>query len=159
VPIWLPWPLPADWLVSGVRVAGDEHSGPVATVLACSGPNPLMVDTQDGCVADLLLVSEQPGVGLAAHLAGLHEIDPGETVGQGSPNLKLIVGGHDTPLWAVETEDIAAYVGEAAGVWLWTIAWPRTALAVLLDQFELRDIRALVPPPDLPCGALTPRIA
>ncbi|MDQ1288010.1 MAG: hypothetical protein QG622_1575 [Actinomycetota bacterium] len=159
VPIWLPWPLPADWLLSGVRVAGDEHTGPVATVLACSGPNPLFVDAQDGCVADLLLVAEQPGVGLAAHLAGLAGVDPGETVGQGSPHLKLTVGGHDTPLWAVETDDVAAYVGEAAGVWFWAIAWPRTALGVLLDQFELRDIRHLAPLPELPHGALSPRIA
>lgn len=159
VPIWLPWPLPADWLVSGVRVAGDDHSGPVATVLACSGPNPLVVDTDDSYSADLLLVSEQPGVGLGVHLAGLTGLDPGgATVGQGSPHLKLTVGWHDTPLWAVETEGAAAYVGEAAGVWLWTIAWPKTALAVLLDQFELRDVRDLDHLPDLPYGALSPRI-
>lgn len=158
VPLWLPWPLPADWLVSGMRVAGDDHTGPVAAVLACSGPNPLVVDANDSHVADLLLVSEQPGVGLAARLAGLAGLDPGDAVGQGSPHLKLTVGGHDTPLWALETDGVAAYVGEAAGVWLWTIAWPQTALAVLLEQFELRDVRDLVPLPELPYGALSPRL-
>ncbi|HEX2807749.1 MAG TPA: DUF6758 family protein, partial [Kineosporiaceae bacterium] len=95
VPLWLPWPLPAGWLVSGVRAAGDEHSGPVATVLACSGPNPLVVEPEDVHAADLLLVSEQPGVGLAAHLAGLGGLDPGSAVGEGSPHLKLNVSGHD----------------------------------------------------------------
>lgn len=158
VPLWLPWPLPGDWVISGARVAGDDHTGPVAAVLACSGPNPLVVDAQDSHVADLLLVSEQPGVGLAAHLAGLTGVDPGDAVGAGSPNLKLTVGGHDTPMWALDTDGVAAYVGEAAGVWLWAIAWPHTALAVLLDQFELRDIRDLDHLPDLPYGALSPRI-
>lgn len=159
VPIWLPWPLPADWVMSGVRVAGDDHSGPVATVLACSGPNPLVVEPGDSPVADLLLVSEQPGVGLAAHLSGISGIDPGGAVGHGSPHLKLTVGGHDTPLWSIDTDGVAAYVGEAAGVWLWAIAWPGTALAVLLDQFELRDVRDLDHLPDLPYGAVSPRIA
>jgi hypothetical protein len=141
-----------------VRVAGDDHTGPVAAVLACSGPNPLVVDPQDSHVADLLLVSEQPGVGLAAHLAGLESLDPGDAVGHGSPHLKLTVGGHDTPMWALDADGVAAYVGEAAGVWLWTIAWPQTALAVLLEQFELRDVRDLDHLPDLPYGALSPRL-
>jgi hypothetical protein len=158
VPLWLPWPLPSGWLVSGVRVAGDDHTGPVATVVACSGPNPLVVDPHDSHVADLLLVSEQPGVGLAAHLAGLAGLDPGDAVGHGSPHLKLTVGGHDTPLWALDTDGVAAYVGEAAGVWLWTIAWPQTALAVLLEQFELRDVRDFDYLPELPYGALSPRL-
>jgi len=118
VPMWLPWPLPTGWLLSGIRVAGDEHSGPVATVLACSGPNPLVVDPEDEHSADLLLVAEQPGVGLAAHLAGLAGLDAGSRVGEGSPDLKLTVGGHDMLLWALEADDVAAYVGEAAGVWL-----------------------------------------
>jgi hypothetical protein len=158
VPLWLPWPLPIDWLVSGVRVAGDDHSGPVATVLACSGPNPLIVDVDDIHSADLLLISEQPGVGLAERLSGIGGLDPGDAVGNGAPNLKLTVGGHDTPLWALDTDGVAAYVGEAAGVWLWAIAWPQTALGVLLDQFELRDVRDLEPLPDLPYGALSPRL-
>jgi hypothetical protein len=157
VPLWLPWPLPLGWLVSGVQHAGDEHTGPVATVLACSGPNPLTVDVDD-LSADLLLVAEQPGVGLGAHLAGLDELDPGDRVGSRSPNLKLVVAGHDTPLWAVDVDSASAFVGEAAGVWLWALAWPGTAAAVLLEQFELRDACD----PDnhlaLPYGALSPRL-
>lgn len=158
VPLWLPWPLPAGWLVSGVRVAGDDHTGPVAAVLACSGPNPLVVEPTDPHSADLLLVSEQPGVGLAERLAGIGGLDPGDLAGRGAPNLKLAVGGHDTPLWSLDTDGVAAYAGEAAGVWLWAITWPQTALAVLLDQFELRDVRDIDPLPDIPLGALSPRL-
>jgi hypothetical protein len=158
VPLWLPWPLPAGWLVSGLQVAGDDHTGPVATVVACSGPNPLIVEPIDPLSADLLLISEQPGVGLAERLAGLGGLDPGDVDSRGAPNLKLTVGGHDTPLWALDTEGVAAYVGEASGVWLWTVAWPQTALGVLLEQFELRDIRDIEMLPDMPYGALSPRL-
>ena len=158
VPVWMPWPLPLGWLVSGVRHAGDEHTGPIATVLACSGPNPLTVDVDD-LSADLLLVAEQPGVGLGAGLAGLQGLDPGDRVGTGSPSLKLVAAGHDTPLWAVDVDGASAFVGEAAGVWLWALTWPGTAAAVLLEQFELRDARDPDNLFDLPYGALSPRLS
>ena len=158
VPLWMPWPLPAGWLLSGVRVAGDDHTGPVAAVVACSGPNPLVVEPADPRSADLLLVSEQPGVGLAERLSGIGGLDPGEVSDRRPPNLKLVVGGHPTPLWSLDTDDVAAYAGEAAGVWFWAIAWPQTALAVLLDQFEVRDARDLDPMPALPHGALSLRL-
>ncbi len=157
VPLWMPWPLPAGWLVSGVRTAGDAHSGTVATVLACSGPNPLPsgeVDRQ----ADLLLVAEQPGVGLGAHLAGLPDIDPGHAVGEGPPHLKLAAAGHPTPLWAVAVDGVTAYVGEAAGVWLWVLVWPENAAAVLLETFDLVDLRDPAHLLDVPYGALSPRL-
>ena len=166
VPLWLPWPLPAGWLLSGVRQAGDDHTGPVATVLACSGPNPVAVDVDD-LSADLLVVAEQPGVGLGMRLAAQADpagltrpagLDPGDRVGTGSPGLKLTVAGHDTPLWGVDVEGAAAFVGEAAGVWLWAVAWPATAAAVLLEGFELRDARDPENLFDLPYGALSPRL-
>jgi hypothetical protein len=158
VPVWLPWPLPLGWLVSGLQLAGDEHTGPVATVLACSGPNPLTVDVDD-LSADMLLVAEQPGVGLGAHLAGLDGLDPGDRVATGAPNVKLVAAGHDTPLWALDVDGAAAFVGEAAGVWLWAIAWPGTAAAVMLEQFELRDASDPGNLLELPYGALSPRLA
>jgi hypothetical protein len=157
VPIWMPWPLPLGWLVSGIQHAGDEHTGPVATVLACSGPNPLTVELDD-LSADLLLVAEQPGVGLGARLAGLEALDPGGRIIGGSPGLKLVAAGHDTPLWAVDVEGVSAFVGEAAGVWLWALTWPGTAAAVLLEQFELRDACDPDNVFDLPYGALSPRL-
>ena len=64
VPIWLPWPLPRGWLVTGVVTAGDERTGARATAIACSGPAPM------GGVAELLVVAEEPGVGLGARFAG-----------------------------------------------------------------------------------------
>jgi hypothetical protein len=60
VPVWLPWPLPAGWLVSGFTGAGDERTGARASAVALSGPNPL------GGPADLLIIAEEPGVGLGA---------------------------------------------------------------------------------------------
>ncbi len=159
VPVWVPWPLPPDWLVTGLRWAGDDHSGPVATVLACSGPNPLPEAHPLDRSADLLLVAEQPGVGLGARLAGLDDVDPGAAVSEGPPHMKLEAAGHDVPLWCVGVDDAAAYVGEALGVWLWAVARPHAAGAVLLEEFALLDLRdpghALV----LPYGALSPRLA
>ena len=161
VPVWLPWPLPTDWLLSGLQQAGDEHTGPLATVVACSGPNPLRLDgTSDSeRTADLLLVAEQPGVGLGAYLAGLGGIDPGETIAEATPAWKVSAAGHDTPLWTVPVDGPAAFVGEAAGVWLWLLAWPQAAGVVLLEDFHLRDARdtglLLL---DMPFGALSPRL-
>ncbi len=158
VPVWIPWPLPAGWVMSGLRVAGDEHTGPVATVLACSGPNPLGVEPGEELSADLLLVAEQPGVGLGAHLAGLESLDPGSAVGTGAPHLMLVADGHDPPVGALDVEGPAVYVGEGAGVWLWAIARPPSGAVVLLEQFELRDVRDADQHLDLPYGALSPRL-
>ena len=166
VPVWLPWPLPEGWLISGIRWAGAERRGPVAVVLAVSGPNPLPESVQDGVgddrVADLLLVAEQPGIGLGAHLAGLSELDPGialrEMAEREPAHMKMVAAGHDVPLWSVPMEGGVGYVGEAAGEWLWVLAWPGTAVAVLLERFALVDLRTPDHEFDLPCGALTPRL-
>lgn len=156
VPLWLPQPLPPGWLVTGVRTAGDPHSGTVAAVVACSGPNPLPVGER---AADLLLVAEAPGVGLGAHLAGLPDVDPGAAIADGPPHLKLVADGHPTPLWAVGVDGVVAYVGEASGVWLWALVWPDTAGAVLLERFDLVDLRRHAPAGDVEFGALSPRLA
>ncbi len=176
VPLWLPWPLPRGWLVSGLRHAGDDHTGPVATVLAVSGPNPMVLDDADALDADLLIVAEQPGVGLAAHLAGLDGVDPGEAFATKAPDAHLEVAGHATPMWsfaiggthadadpgrpAARSDSSAgvAYVGEALGEWLWVLAWPRRACAVLLEPLSLVDLRSPAHVFDLPFGALTPRL-
>lgn len=158
VPLWLPWPLPAGWLVSGVRTAGDDHSGTVATVLAYSGPNPLAAGADGERQADLLFVAEQPGLGLGAHLAGLPDVDPGASISEGAPHLKLVASGQHTPLWAVPVDGLVAYVGEAAGVWLWALVWPQSAGAVLLETFELVDLRDSTRLLDVPYGALSPRL-
>jgi hypothetical protein len=172
VPLWLPWPLPVGWVVSGLQHAGDEHTGPVAAVLAASGPNPfpqsagtLRISSggpEPDRLADLLLVAEQPGVGLGARLAGLRDVDPGERIvdrlTHTAAHLKLSAKGHEVPLWAVPVPDGAAYVGEAAGVWLWALLWPEQAAAVLLEPFELVDLRDPGHRLEVPYGALSRRL-
>lgn len=161
VPLWLPWPLPEGWLVSGVKYAGDERTGPVACVLAVSGPNPLP-EAETERAADLLLVSEQPGVGLGASLAGLADIDAGnyvrEQAAREPAHFKIDAAGHETPMWSVPVQDGVGFAGEAAGDWLWLLAWPASAGAVLLARFPLIDLRDPGHTIDLPCGALTPRL-
>jgi hypothetical protein len=164
VPVWLPWPLPSGWLVTGLQVAGDERTGPVASVVALSGPNPLPGDGHEHQpTADLLLVAEQPAVGLGASLAGLTGIDAGDSLSgalvAGGPQAKVSAAGHPAPLWHVSAEpDRAAYVGEAHGVWLWLVMWPPSAGALVLEGLRLVDARDPGHPLDVPTGAPSPRL-
>ena len=169
VPVWLPWPLPSGWLVTGIRHAGDDRSGTIGTVLGCSGPNPFRGNALDDgdhadATADLLLVAERPAVGLGASLAGLPEIDAGDSLSgalvAGGPQAKVHAAGHPTALWHVPAgEGRAAYVGEAHGVWLWLIIWPPSAGAMVLDGLHLVDARDPGHPLELPTGAPNPRLA
>ncbi len=152
VPVWLPWPLPQGWLVSGFAAAGDERTGARASVVALSGPNPL------GGPADLLIVAEEPGVGLGAGLAGLPGPDPGEVFATGPPNATVEVANHDAPLWLVESDGGAVFAGEVSGNWLWVLLWPDTAGVMLVETLPLRDLREREQDLDLPFGALSPRL-
>lgn len=162
VPVWVPWPLPHSWLVTGVRTAGTERTGAQACVVACTGPDP--VDPSARGPVDLLLVAEQPGVGLGASLAGLDDVDPGDVLAdaleQTGPHTKLSTATAMAPLWHVPAaDDRAAYVGEAGGVWLWMVLWPARAGTMLLDRLHLVDVRDPGHVLDLPSGALSPRLA
>jgi len=161
VPVWLPWPLPDGWVVSGLRWAGDDHNGTVASVVAVSGPHPIP-ELDDDPGADLIVVAEQPGVGIGAHLAGLAGVDPGPLLAEKAAHdvaeIKMVADGHDVPLWSVPMDGGLAYVGEASGVWLWLLAWPAPAAAVLLNRFGLIDARHPEHDLEFPCGALTPRL-
>ena len=154
VPVWLPWPLPSGWLVTGFAEVGDGRSGSRASVVALTGPALL-----EG-PADLLVIAEEPGVGLGAAFAGLDGPDPGQGFDKGPPNAKIDVLGHPTALWCVGgAEDRAVYAGEAMGNWLWTIAWPADAGCVIsLLQLNLRDLRDHDQDLDLPFGAFSPRL-
>lgn len=149
VPMWVPWPLPVGWLVTGFADAGDERSGGRAVAVALSGPSPV------GGPADLMLIAEQPGVGLGAGYAGLDGPDPGAGFGDTAPHAKLEINGHPVSLWAING-DPAVYVGEALGHWLWAVLWPASAGLFMLEQFALRDLREH--DLDLPFGALCPRL-
>ncbi len=137
-PTWLPWPLPAAWSLAGTGRVVDHAT--VATVLALSGPDPI------GGPGDMVLVAEEPGVGLGAMYAGLSSPDPGAIVTTRPADARVVVGGHPTPLWFVDSDDDRQVcVGEASGRWLWIISWPPLAgAAVLLDASTLVDLRDLV---------------
>lgn len=153
VPLWSPLPLLPGWMLTGLATAGDDRAPAKATVLALSGPSPL------GGPADLLLIAEEPGVGLGARYAGLADIDPGE-VATGPPEAKVEAAGHPTALWrSPSADDRSAFVGEAMGVWLWAVLWPPAAELVLVEHVVLHDLRhdshAVI---DLPVGAPSPRL-
>jgi hypothetical protein len=162
VPVWVPRPMPENWLITGLQAAGDELSGTVACVVAVTGPHPIPEMGDEGPTVDLMFVAELPGVGLGAHLAGLHGLDPGpllaERVLHDPAEIKIEADGHEVPLWSVPVDGGIAYVGEAAGVWLWLLAWPTSAAVALLTRFSLVDVRGADLDLELPCGPLTPRL-
>ena len=153
VPLWAPLPLLPGWSMTGLATAGDERSPARATVMALAGPSPL------GGPADLLLIAEEPGVGLGARYAGLDEIDPGLTVAS-PPDGKVEAAGHPTALWRTPSaDDRVAFVGEAMGVWLWAVLWPPAAELVLLEHLVLHDLRDVAHQAvELPIGAPSPRL-
>lgn len=135
VPVWAPAPLPTGWTVTGFGHAGEEKSGPRATVVACAGPSPV------GGPVDLLLVAEEPGVGLGTRYCGVADHDVEGAIRQ-PPARRITVGGHQCPLWSIAcAPDRVAFVGEAGGVWLWLVMWPSDADLVLADGLGLADLR------------------
>jgi hypothetical protein len=154
VPVWMPHAMPHGWVCSGVGYAGDERTGAHATATCLSGPGPL------GGAADLVVVAEEPGVGLGARHAGLAEPDPGDGVGQGVPHAKVIAAGHPTALWSIPApDDRAVFVGEAKGLWLWTIVWPASAGVLMYDDISLTDLRDWPADLDLEFGSVSPRLS
>lgn len=150
VPVWSPRPLLHGWTLGGLGWCGDERTGATATLLALAGPSPL------GGPADLVLVAEEPGVGLGARMAGVEGVDPGDLSG-GAPEAKILAQGHPTPLWRAQSaDDRVAFAGEAMGVWLWAVLWPPAAELVLMEHVDLHDLRH--DPFELPLGAPSPRL-
>jgi hypothetical protein len=157
VPLWCPWPLLPGWTVTGVAWAGDERSPGRAGAVACSGPAPL-----GGGPADLLLISEEPGVGLGPRYAGLDAPDLGprvtERMARTQPHVKVRAAGHPTALWAIDTrDDRSVHVGEASGIWLYAVAWPASAGYILVEHVILHDLVDSVPA-ELVYGAPCPHL-
>ena len=152
VPVWLPWPLPPGWLVTGFAAAGDERSGSCGCAVALTGPNPV------GGPGEMLIISEQPGVGLGARFAGLDGPDPGRDFTAGPPDASVQFGNHEFPLWHVEAPERAAFVGEIMASWLWLVLWPDTAGTLLMESLTLRDLRDPGQDLDLPYGAMSPHL-
>jgi len=141
--------------VTGVGWAGDERDGVAATAIACSGPVPL----GDG-PADVVLIAEEPGVGLGTRFAGMSGLDPGpylaEALETTAPHAKVRAGGRPTPLWSVAVgDDRSAYVGEAKGLWLYAVSWPVAAGYFLAEDVVLHDLCDWVPT-ELVYGAPSP---
>jgi uncharacterized protein DUF6758 len=143
-PLWCPWPHLPGWTVTGIGWVGDDRQGVRGTVVACSGPAPLQ-----GGPADLLIVAEEPGVGLGTRFAGIPGTDPGPFLEDGLggiPHAKVRAGGWPAPLWAVKSaSDRCAYVGEAKGCWLYLVAWPASAGYLFAEDLTLVDLVDTLP--------------
>ncbi|HEX9065113.1 MAG TPA: DUF6758 family protein [Streptosporangiaceae bacterium] len=152
VPVLLPWPLPDGWLVTGFAAAGDERAGARGVAVALSGPNPV------GGPGEMLLISEELGVGLGARCAGLEGSDPGTGFTEGPPHAQVELGHHEFPLWHLDGPGRAAFAGEVLGTWLWIVLWPDTAGTLLVEPMRLLDLRDPGQELDLPYGARSPRL-
>jgi hypothetical protein len=150
VPVLVPWPLPQGWLVTGFAAVGDQRTGTRGCSVALSGPNPM------GGPAEMMLISEEPGVGLGARFAGLEGPDPGAQFPEGQPAGVVEVANHEFPLWHVDAKGCAAFAGEVSGTWLWLVMWPDTAGMMMAEPLELRDLRDPGQEMDLPFGAPSP---
>ncbi|HVK27222.1 MAG TPA: DUF6758 family protein [Nocardioides sp.] len=148
-PTYLPWPLGPGWSVSDfAAVAGDGD--PRATMTCVSGSSQL-----DGPV-DVIVVSEEPGTGFGARVAGLADegtglLDPGHEVGDGPAPVRVRVDQHPVGLWPVSVSatpgewDRSVVAGEAGGRWLWLVLRPASAILLLRDDWILRDVSATGP--------------
>ncbi len=150
VPVWLPWPLPEGWLVTGFAGAGDERSRARGSVVALSGPNPF------GGTGEMLIISEELGLGLGAGFAGLPGPDPGGDFAISQPHAFVQVNKHEFPLWHVEAPRRAAFAGVVGGHWLWLVLWPDTAGLLLAVPLALRDLREGGRDLNLPYGERSP---
>lgn len=153
VPVWVPWPLPAGWLATGLTYAEDVGGHARAVAVACTGPSPL------GGTGDMVIVAEEPAVGLGARYAGIPGVDPGASMVDTPSHAKVTASGHPTPLWVVAVgEGRVAYAGAATGVWLWVVLWPESTDLLMLEKITLVDGRDERVPLDLPVGALSPKL-
>lgn len=144
-PTYLPWPMGPGWQVSDFGVVVQAGSAARATVSCVSGSSAL-----DGPV-DVIVVSEEPGIGVGARAARLDHLDPPD-IGEGPPAVKVRLGPGTVPLWAVSTSeaddefDRVVMVGEATGRWLWLVLRPASAMLLLRDEWILRDASELAAP-------------
>lgn len=146
LPTWLPWPLPPGWQVTDFGRVGREGEPPRATFATCSGPTEL-----DG-VAELTVLTEEPGVGLGARCAQVAFTDPGQVAGEDPAALRVRVDAATVPLWAVPTSDSdgglldrSVLAGEAQGRWLWLVLRPAAAALSLSELPAFHDVATLGP--------------
>ncbi|MCR1782033.1 hypothetical protein KVF89_05760 [Nocardioides carbamazepini] len=150
-PTLLPWPLGPGWTVSDFAAVVTPGDTAHATMACVSGTSQL-----DGPV-DVMVISEEPGTGFGARVAGLcapedpERLDPGHEVGDGPPPVRVRVDKYPVGLWPVSVSavpgewDRSVLAGEAGGRWLWLILRPASAVLLLRDDWILRDISTTGP--------------
>lgn len=161
-PTYLPWPLGPGWSITDFAAVADDTSAR-ATMTCVSGSSQL-----DGPV-DVMVISEEPGTGLGARIAGLADddgterLDPGHEVGDGPAPVRVRVDQHPVGLWPVSVStspgewDRSVLAGEAGGRWLWLVLRPASAILLLRDDWILRDVSATGPQlVALPFGGTAP---
>lgn len=156
-PTYVPWPLSPGWSITDFAVAGDGPGATSATLTCTSGASEL-----DGPV-DLLVVTEEAGVGLGARCAGTKYDDPGSEIGERRPTARVRIENQTVGLWDISTAtadgefDRSVLAGEAAGRWLWIVLRPASALLLFRDDWILRDVSRVGPQlVDLPFGGHRP---
>ncbi|TWG95111.1 hypothetical protein L615_000500000550 [Nocardioides sp. J9] len=149
-PTYLPWPLGPGWTVSDFAAVATKGGEARATMTCVSGASQL-----DGPV-DVMVVSEEPGTGFGARVAGLAgdgtgRLDPGHEVGEGPAPVRVRVDQRPVGLWPVSVSampgewDRSVLAGEAGGRWLWLVLRPASAILLLRDDWILRDVSATGP--------------
>ncbi|MCW2853974.1 MAG: hypothetical protein JWM84_3638 [Nocardioides sp.] len=139
------WPLGPGWSVTDFAVVGAGPGQVRATMSCLSGAS-----AQDGPV-DVMVVTEEPGTGLGARIAGTRHDDPGDEVGHGPPLVKIRVEHQPLSLWPVSTSngvrewDRSVVAGEAGGRWLWLVLRPASAVLLLRPDWVLRDLSSVGP--------------
>jgi hypothetical protein len=139
MPSYLPWPLGPGWSVTDFACVGAEPERACATMTCCSGATEL-----DGPV-DVIVVTEEPGVGLGARIAGSERPDPGADIHAGRPAVRVRIERQAVPLWPVTVDvaegewDRSVLAGEAGGRWVWMVLRPASAVLLLRDDWILRD--------------------
>lgn len=145
LPTWLPWPLAEGWQVTDFGCVGLPGTSPLAAFVSCSGPS-----DPDGIV-EITVVTEEPGVGLAARCGGVRHTDPGREAGEGTPPTRIRVDSATVPMWLVTTDggpatlDRAVLAGEALGRWIWLVIRPGSAALLLNEMGPLHDVSELGP--------------
>ena len=121
-PTYLPWPLGPGWSVSAFAAGGARPPGSARATMTCVS----RASQLDGPV-DVIVISEEPGTGFGARVAGIADadggerLDPGEEVGTGRLPVRVRVDQHPVGLWPVSVSavpgewDRSVLAGEARG--------------------------------------------
>ena len=144
VPAWVPDPMPPGWAVTGMAWGGEPGRAGHRRRLR-----------RPGAAGRLGRAAADRGGARHRRRLRVRRDCPDPTPATSSPGQNSVdvkAAGQRAPLWAVPTsDDRAAFVGEAYGVWLWLVMWPMNAAWLLAEQLELLDLRDRIYP-DLPLG-------